>query len=66
MEYFLLLIPLGLVLFAFFKRGGGGFERPEVSPIGGDDLRAFEAAPSLFVNAAEAALFRCLARRPGR
>lgn len=63
MEYLLLLIPLGIFLLALFLRGDSGFKTPGVSPIAETDLKAFEAAPSLFVNAAEAALFRCLADR---
>jgi len=57
MEYFFLLIPLAIFVLAFVFRGDGGFRQPAVSPIAENDLRVFEAAPSLFVNAAEAALF---------
>lgn len=63
MELLILLIPLGILLLAFFLRGEGGFKRPEVSPISTTDLNAFEAAPSLFVNAAEATLFRYIAEK---
>jgi very-short-patch-repair endonuclease len=61
MELLFLLIPLGILLLAFFLRGDSSFRPPDVSPISKADLKAFEAAPSLFVNGAEMALFRCLA-----
>jgi very-short-patch-repair endonuclease len=63
MEIFFLLIPLIIILAAYFLRGDGGFTPPEVSPIQDADLRAFEAAPSLWVNTPEAALFGCLCRQ---
>ena len=63
MEILFLLIPLIIVLAAYFLRGDGGFSPPEVSPIAKEDLRAFEAAPSLWVNTPEAALFGCLCRQ---
>ncbi len=62
MEYFILLIPLAILLLAFVFRGKGGFTPPEVSPISEVDLRGFEAAPSLFVNSAEATFFRYIAK----
>lgn len=62
MEFLFLLIPLAIVLAIYLRRGDGGFTPPEVSPIGREDLRAFEAAPSLWVNTPEAALFGCLCR----
>jgi len=61
MEYVFLLIPLGILLLAFVLRGDSGFKPPDVSPISSAELQAFDAAPSLFVNGAEAALFRCIA-----
>jgi len=60
MENLVLLIPLGIFALAFFLRRGSGFKQPEVSPLPDGQLRMFEAAPSLFVNAAEAALFSIL------
>ena len=57
MEYLVLLIPFAIFLLAYVMRGGGGFKAPSVSPIPEGQLRLFEAAPSIFVNAAEAALF---------
>ena len=63
MEFLLLLLPLGIFLFIYFGRGEGEFVQPEVSPISTSELNAFEAAPCLFVNAAEAALFTCLRDR---
>jgi len=66
MDIILLLIPAAIALLVFFRRRGFGgsfgrrFTPPEVSPISRADLSAFEAAPSLFVNGAEAALFHCL------
>ena len=60
MENLVLLIPLGIFALVFFLRRGGGFKRPEVSPLPDEQLKFFEAAPSLFVNAAEAALFAIL------
>lgn len=61
MEYLLLLIPLGIFVWVHFsRREGGTFTAPEVSPLPASDLRAFEAAPSLFVNANEANLFNRL------
>lgn len=62
MEIIILLIPIIIVLGVYFLRGDGSFTPPEVSPIGREDLRAFEAAPSLWVNTPEAALFGCLCR----
>ena len=58
----LLLIPLGLFVLVYRARGQGTFTPPGVSPIAAGDLRAFEAAPSLWVNSPEAALFGCLCR----
>jgi len=60
MEYLFLLIPALVFLLAYVLRGDGGFKQPEVSPLPGEQLSMFEAAPSLFVNAAEAALFLAL------
>jgi len=57
MEFIFLLIPLAILAAVYIFRGESEFTAPEVSPIGDADLRAFEAAPSLFVNANEAALF---------
>lgn len=57
MENLVLLIPLGIFALAFFLRRGGGFRQPEVSPLPDNQHQFFEAAPSLFVNAAEVALF---------
>lgn len=58
MDYLFLLIPLGIFALAYFMRGsGGGFQQPEVSPLPEGQLAFFEAAPSLFVNTAETALF---------
>lgn len=61
MEYFL-LIPVLILLLAYLTRAKRGFTPPEVSPIANADLRAFEAAPSLWVNGPEAALFAILCR----
>jgi len=61
MELVLLLIPLCIFLLAYVMRGDRGFKPPEVSQISEVDLKAFEAAPSLFVNNAEATLFRYIA-----
>ncbi len=61
-EYLLLLIPLGIFLLVYILRGKRGFSAPEVSPISNADLQAFERAPSLWVNPAEAALFDLLCR----
>jgi len=60
MEYLFLLIPAGIFVLAYFLRGDRSFQRPEVSAMPEGQLHMFEAAPSLFVNAAEAALFQCL------
>ena len=60
METLLLLIPLGIFLIVYLMRGSRGFSPPEVSPISKFDLEAFEPAPSLWVNASEAALFGIL------
>jgi len=58
MEYLLLLIPLGIFFWAYFvTRAETAFVRPEVSPAINIDTSAYEAAPSLFVNASEAGLF---------
>jgi very-short-patch-repair endonuclease len=65
MELLFLLIPLAIFLAAYFLRGGQ-FSPPDVSPIAANDLRAFEAAPSLWVNTPEAALFACLSRHMPR
>lgn len=62
MEYLFLLIPLAILVAAYFMRGDGVFTAPEVSPIAASDLRAFEAAPSLWVNTPEAAMFTALCR----
>lgn len=62
METLLLLIPLGIFLGVYLMRGSRGFSTPEVSPISKSDLGAFEAAPSLWVNLSEAALFGILCR----
>ena len=62
MEYLLLLIPLAIFASVYFLRGDGVFTAPEVSPLAKDDLRAFEGAPSLWVNGAEAAMFAALCR----
>lgn len=66
MEYILLLIPLGIFLGVYLMRGSRGFTPPEVSPISKSDLGAFEPAPSLWVNASEAALFGILSRHMPR
>jgi len=60
MELLLLLIPLFIFLLAYFLRGDRAFVPPDVSPIAARDLKAFELAPSLFVNANEASLFNRL------
>ena len=60
MENLVLLIPLGILALAYFLRGGGRFKQPEVSPVPDAQLKFFEAAPSLFVNAAEAVFFSIL------
>lgn len=60
MEYLFLLIPAGIFVLAYFLRGDRSFQRPEVSAMPEGQLHMFEAAPSLFVNAAEAVLFQCL------
>jgi len=57
MEYLFLLIPAAIFLMAYLFRGDSGFKQPEVSALPDGHLRMFEAAPSLFVNAAETALF---------
>jgi hypothetical protein len=62
MEYLFLLILLAILFLAYRARGSGGFSAPEVSPISKSDLGAFEAAPSLWVNRSEAALFTTLNR----
>lgn len=62
MEYLLLLIPLAIFAAIYLLRGDGVFTPPEVAPIAKEDLRAFEAAPSLWVNTAEAAMFAALCR----
>jgi very-short-patch-repair endonuclease len=62
MEYLFLLIPLAILAAVYFLRGDGVFTPPEVSPIADETLRAFEAAPSLWVNTAEAAMFATLCR----
>jgi len=62
MEYLFLLIPLAILLAVYLMRGDGGFSPPEVSPIADVDLRAFEAASSLWVNSSEAAMFAALCR----
>lgn len=61
MEFFVLIL-LGIFLLAYLTRKKGSFTPPEVSPISKPDLQAFEAAPSLWVNAAEAAFFGILCR----
>ena len=62
MEYLLLLVVLGICFFVYLTRGKAEFSTPDVSPISKADLRAFEAVPSLWVNASEAALFAILCR----
>ena len=66
METLLLLIPLGIFLLVYLLRGPRKFTPPEVSPIASSDLGAFEPAPSLWVNASEAALFGILSRHMPR
>ena len=62
MEYFVIGL-FAILLLAILSRGKGGkFAKPEVSPISKIDLRAFEAAPSLWVNTPEAAMFGALCR----
>ena len=63
MEYILLLLPLAIFGLAYFLRGDSAFKKPEVSPISKVELQAFEPAPSLWVNTAEAAMFAALSRR---
>lgn len=65
MELLFLALVAAILLAAYFLRGDR-FSLPEVSPIAAEDLRAFEAAPSLWVNAPEAALFACLTRHMPR
>ena len=62
MEYLFLLIPIAIFAAVYLLRGDGGFTAPEVSPIADANLRAFEAAPSLWVNTPEAAIFAALCR----
>ena len=62
MDMLLLLIPLGIFLLVYLLRGPRKFTPPEVSPISKSDLGAFEPAPSLWVNASEAAFFGILSR----
>ena len=62
MEYLFVLLLLGISVLAFLSREKGGFKKPEISPASNLDLRAFEAAPSLWVNTAEAAMFAALCR----
>ena len=66
MEYVLLLIPLGIFWLVYLARGNRKFSTPKVSPISKSDLRAFEPAPSLWVNTSEAALFGILCRHVPR
>ena len=66
MEYLLLLVPLGIFLLVYLSRAKSGFSAPEVSSISKADLRAFEPAPSLWVNNSEAALFGILCRNVPR
>lgn len=62
MEVWFLLILVGICLLIYLARGRGGFSAPQVSPISKSDLRAFEPAPSLWVNTPEAVLFGILCR----
>ena len=62
MEYLILLAVLGICCLVYLTRGKAEFSAPEVSSISKADLRAFESAPSLWVNASEAALFGILCR----
>jgi len=62
MEYLLLLAVLGICFLVYLTRGKTEFSAPEVSSISKADLHAFEAAPSLWVNASEVALFAILCR----
>ena len=60
MENLVLLIPLGIFALIYFLHRSRAFKQPEVSPVPDAQLKFFEAAPSLFVNAAEAAFFSIL------
>lgn len=62
MELLLLLLIAAVIFGVYRSRGGSKFKAPEVSPISKASLSAFEAAPSLWVNGAEASLFNCLQR----
>lgn len=64
MEYIFILLILAVVFgLAFLRPKSGGFEQPTVSPISQAALQAFEAAPSLWVNGAEASFYNVLLRQ---
>lgn len=62
MEFILLLIPVVVLITVYLLRGNGTFSAPRISPINAGVLSAFEAAPSLWVNRAEATFFAVLNR----
>jgi very-short-patch-repair endonuclease len=62
MELLLLLIPVAFFFAVYLLRGDRPFSAPRVSPISDQTLSAVEAAPSLWVNRAEATFFAILTR----
>ena len=60
MEILFIIVPLAILWLIFTTGGKSKFKTPEVSPASNIDLSAFEAAPSLFVNASESNLFHYL------
>ncbi len=62
MELLIFSAILATIFFLIFRSKGRAFKPPSVSPISQDTLSNFEAAPSLWVNRAEAMFYDTLLR----